>query len=172
MADATQLWTGSQALQFCRNVEDVGLLWLEEPCRYHDVRAHRALRQRTDVPIALGENLHMVAQFRDFVAADAVDIVQPDVTRLAGITEWLTVAGLASSYGLAVVPHHSEFGQVHQHCAFASDQVPWLEFPWGNDLFAEPVSQQADGTVAAPTRPGAGTRLRQDPFGDRPLADG
>jgi len=162
MADATQLWTEAQAVRFCRGVDDVGLLWLEEPCRYHDVAAHRSLRRRTGVPVALGENLHLVAQFREFIEAGAVDIVQPDVTRLAGISEWLTVASLAEAYGLAVVPHHSEFGQVHQHCAFACGSVSWLEFPWRNNLFADPVCQDGNGRIAQPTQPGAGTRLGRE----------
>lgn len=168
MADATQLWTEAQAVRFCRSAEDVGLLWLEEPCRYHDVAAHRSLRRRTGVPVALGENLHLVAQFRQFIEAGAVDIVQPDVTRLAGVTEWLTVASLAEAYGLAVVPHHSEFGQVHQHCAFACDSVSWLEFPWHNELFADPVRQDGHGRITQPTRPGAGTRLNPGLSTDRP----
>ncbi|MFL6161972.1 MAG: mandelate racemase/muconate lactonizing enzyme family protein [Jatrophihabitantaceae bacterium] len=162
MADATQLWSEAQAVRFCRGVEDVGLLWLEEPCRYYDVAAHRSLRRRTGVPLAVGENLHLVSQFREFAEAEAVDIVQPDVTRLAGITEWLTVAGLASAYGLAVASHHSEFGQVHQHCALACDSVSWLEFPWHNELFAEPVRQDGNGRIVQPTGPGAGTRLREE----------
>jgi L-alanine-DL-glutamate epimerase-like enolase superfamily enzyme len=164
MADATQLWTEAQAVRFCRGVADIGLLWLEEPCRYHDVAAHRSLRQRTGVPVALGENLHLATQFRDFITAGGVDIVQPDVTRLAGITEWLTVAALASAYGLDVVPHHSEFGQVHQHCAFACDSVSWLEFPWKNDLFVDPVRQDELGRIVQPTRPGAGTQLGPEGF--------
>jgi L-alanine-DL-glutamate epimerase-like enolase superfamily enzyme len=105
MVDANGRWLLPDAFDFCSRVADFHLIWLEEPIWYDDVEGHRQLASRCGVPIALGEQLYTVDHFKQFLAAGAVDFVQPDAVRLAGITEWLMVAHLAFAYRLPVVPH-------------------------------------------------------------------
>jgi L-alanine-DL-glutamate epimerase-like enolase superfamily enzyme len=81
------------------------LHWIEEPLLADDLRAHAQLRHMIDVPVALGENLHTVYQFREALRLGACDIVQPNVVRVGGITPFLGIAALAHAHGAQVAPH-------------------------------------------------------------------
>ncbi|MFO8064717.1 MAG: enolase C-terminal domain-like protein, partial [Spirochaetia bacterium] len=97
--------------------------------------------------------------FREFIAAGAVHWVQPDMTRLGGITEWLRVADLSLAFRLPVVAHVGDMGQVHVHLSYAHPASGSLEYiPWIKDCFEEPIHVR-DGYYDLPTHPGAGTTL-------------
>jgi L-alanine-DL-glutamate epimerase-like enolase superfamily enzyme len=103
--DANQRWDLPTARRAVRALEAFDLDWVEEPLRADDLDAHRRLREAVDVPIALGENLHTIYRFREFIQAGAVDVVQPNVCRVGGITPFLRIVELARCYGVAVAPH-------------------------------------------------------------------
>ncbi len=106
---------------------------------------------------ALGESLYHSDAFQNFMDADAVHYVQPDVTRLGGITEFLTVADGALARRLPVVPHAGELGQIHVHLAYNHPACPMMEFiPWIKDAFEEPIVVK-DGNFQKPVFPGAST---------------
>ncbi len=73
------------------------LLWFEEPLWYDDVKGHAALARATRIPVALGEQLYTADAFSEFFAQQAIHWVQPDVTRMGGITEVLQVCETAHS---------------------------------------------------------------------------
>lgn len=106
MFDLNQKWTMLNARPRISKLAEVNPLWVEEPLAWHDIRGHSELRQSTAVPIALGESLFCKEQFRDFLIAEAVDIVQADVAFVGGITEWLKIAHLAESFGKPIAPHY------------------------------------------------------------------
>lgn len=156
MTDANGKWNLPQAVQIGRRLREFDVVWLEEPIAFDDVGGHARLAQAIDTPIALGEQLYLAHQFRDFIHAGAVHYVQPDVVRLAGITEWWQVADLAHSYSLPVVPHVGDMCQVHQHLCFAHPGCALLEYiPWLRDWMRHPAQIQ-DGHFVAPEAPGAG----------------
>jgi L-alanine-DL-glutamate epimerase-like enolase superfamily enzyme len=105
MIDANQLWDLPGARRAIAALAPLGLHWVEEPLPADDLPAHVSLRAAVDVPIAVGENLYTVHQFRDFVAAGACDIVQPNVVRVGGITPFMRIAELAHAYDVPVMPH-------------------------------------------------------------------
>lgn len=105
MIDANQRWELEQAVEAAAALNPLGIAWLEEPLRADDLAGHVALRSRTGIPIALGENLHTEYRFRDFLDAGAVDIVQPNVVRVGGITPFLRIAELAYDRGASLYPH-------------------------------------------------------------------
>jgi L-alanine-DL-glutamate epimerase-like enolase superfamily enzyme len=114
--------------------------------------------------IALGENIYNAEAFDAFFDARAVDIVQVDVTRVGGITEWLRVAERAAGRSLWVVPHAGDMMQVHQHLvAGAGPHSPaMIEYlPWGLEVFAEPV-ELAGSHITLPDTPGASTAIAPD----------
>jgi L-alanine-DL-glutamate epimerase-like enolase superfamily enzyme len=112
-------------------------------------------------PVALGEQLYSIDAFKSFIAAGAVQYVQPDVTRLGGITEYIQVADLALAYRLPVAPHAGDMSQVHVHLAFWHPATNALEYiPWIKDHFQEPILVK-DGRYARPEAPGAGTTILQ-----------
>jgi len=156
MTDANGRWSLPQAIQTAGRLADFDIGWIEEPIAFDDVAGHRRLAESIRTPIALGEQLYLAAQFRDFIHAGAVHYVQPDIVRLAGVTEWWQVADLAHSYNLPVVPHVGDMCQVHQHLCFAHPACALLEYiPWLRGWMLHPAKIEA-GHFVAPEAPGAG----------------
>lgn len=116
MLDANQQWALPRALEMCEKLCGMSPYFVEEPTHPDDIRAHHTLAKAIQpIPIALGEHVPNRITFKNFMQAEAVQIVQVDCTRVAGISEFLTVSLLAREFGLRVVPHVGEMGQIHQH---------------------------------------------------------
>ena len=99
-----------------QNSQSSALLSIEEPTHPDDVMAHVTLaREIAPVKIATGEHIPNRVVFKNFIQSGAVHYVQADCTRLAGVSEFLTVSLLAKKFNLPVVPHVGDMGQVHQH---------------------------------------------------------
>jgi L-alanine-DL-glutamate epimerase-like enolase superfamily enzyme len=140
---------------------EVGMDWFEEPVHADDVQAHQRLGTAGTVDIAAGESLYSYQAFANFIAAGALRVIQVDVTRVGGVTEWMQVAQHAAAVGLRVVPHAGDMMQVHQHLAgtFLSETAPLLEFiPWTQDAFVH-RSVVRDGYAERPQAPGASTAI-------------
>ncbi|MBP1134932.1 L-alanine-DL-glutamate epimerase-like enolase superfamily enzyme [Arthrobacter sp. PvP023] len=105
MIDANQRWDLPATFRALEVLGEFGLEWLEEPLRADDLWAYRRLRQHSPVPIALGENLHNIYRFRDFIEAGAVDIIQPNIIRVGGITPFRRIVELARTHSIRVMPH-------------------------------------------------------------------
>lgn len=105
MLDANQAWTASEAITRVRLLEPSRPFWMEEPIISDDVFGHARLRQAVSTPVAIGENIHSRFEMATYVQLGAVDVVQADVVRISGITEWLKVAHLADCFNLKVAPH-------------------------------------------------------------------
>jgi L-alanine-DL-glutamate epimerase-like enolase superfamily enzyme len=158
--DGNGKWDLPTCLRFARAAESLDLFWFEEPLWYDDVEGHRRLAEAGTIPVALGEQLYSLDAFKAFVAAGAVHYVQPDVTRLGGITEFIEVAALARAHRLPIAPHAGEMSQVHVHLAYWHPSVSVLEYiPWIKDHFEEPAEVR-DGHFLRPAQPGAGTTPR------------
>ena len=155
--DGNGRWDLPTCKRFCRAAEALDLFWFEEPLWYDDVIGHRELATSTSIPIALGEQLYTADAFASFLDARAVHYVQPDVTRLGGITEYIEVADAAHVRRLPVVAHAGEMSQVHVHLAYWHPASAMLEYiPWIKDSFVEPIAV-TDGAFHLPQEPGAGT---------------
>jgi hypothetical protein len=85
--------------------EGLDLAWLEEPLPAEDVSGHQQLREHTSIPVAVGESMYHLSQFREYLELGACTIVQPDVARIGGITPWIKVAHLAEAFDVPVCPH-------------------------------------------------------------------
>jgi L-alanine-DL-glutamate epimerase-like enolase superfamily enzyme len=128
MADAYMSWDAGYAIRCIRAIEDAGirLRWLEEPVIPDDVRGLARIRAAVDTPISAGEHEATRHGFRELVESGAVDVLQPDVNRLGGITEARRVWALGETFGLDVIPH---LGFAHNaHLAIASLATPLLEY--------------------------------------------
>lgn len=160
--DGNGRWDLPTCRRFCALAAPLDVLWFEEPLWHDDVASHATLARATDIPMALGEQLYTLDAFAGFVAAGAVHYVQPDVTRLGGITEFLRVADLALAHRLPVAPHAGEMSQVHQHLSIAHPSCRILEYiPWIAEHFEEPA-RVVDGAFQPPRRPGAATTPREE----------
>lgn len=155
--DGNGKWDLATCLRFCHGAEPFDVFWFEEPLWYDDVKGHAQLAHATRIPVALGEQLYSADAFSEFFAQQAIHWVQPDVTRLGGITEVLQVCEAAHAFRLPVAPHAGDMSQVHVHLSYAHPACQVLEYiPWIKDCFTEPA-EVVDGFFRLPTQPGAGT---------------
>lgn len=140
--------------------EEIGVDWFEEPISGDDVAGHARLAERLEVPIALGESLFSREEFRSYFEHDSVDIVQPDVTRVGGITPWLKISALADLHHRPISPHLLPEIAVHLACGFAHvtavEYMPWL-FP----IFVESPAL-VKGRLVPFARPGLGLEIDAD----------
>lgn len=105
MVDANQSMTLAEARRRAALFAQLDIFWFEEPLPADDVTGHRRLAESTSVPVAVGESLYSVSQFREYLQQGAAGVVQVDVARVGGITPWLKVAHLAEAYNVKVAPH-------------------------------------------------------------------
>ena len=116
MFDANQQWSLPTAIGACRELASFHPLWIEEPTHPDDIGAHRKLAMEiAPLSLALGEHVPNRVVFKNFLEAGCVGFLQPDCTRLGGVSEFLTVSLLARRYDVPVVPHVGDMGQIHQH---------------------------------------------------------
>ncbi|MBA3592241.1 MAG: mandelate racemase/muconate lactonizing enzyme family protein [Pseudomonadota bacterium] len=155
--DGNGKWDLPTCQRFCRAAQDADVFWFEEPLWHDDVKGHAQLARSTSIPVALGEQLYTVDAFAEFFAQQAIHWVQPDATRLAGLTEVLRVCETAHAFRLPVAPHAGDMSQVHVHLSYAHPACEVLEFiPWIKDCFTDPA-EVVDGYFRRPELPGAGT---------------
>ncbi len=169
LVDANEAWDLTSALRFIEATKPCRIFWLEEPLMPDDIDGYVRLTAQSVVPIAAGENEYTKYGFKDLIARNAVHVVQPDVTRVGGISEWMKVAALARTWNMPCVTHAVQ--EVHISVVTAISNSPIMEYfthehylqTFLSDLFVEPacVHQVVDGFVEAPQAPGLG--LRVDP---------
>lgn len=166
MLDVNQQWSLPTALEMCRELSAMRPFFVEEPTHPDDIQAHRQLAAAiSPIRIALGEHVPNRVMFKNFLQAGAVHIVQPDCTRVAGISEFLTVSLLAKKFGLPVVPHVGDMGQIHQHLVFFNHvgighEALFLEcIPHLRDHFVQPATV-ANGVYMPPQEPGCSSDLK------------
>lgn len=141
LLDANQVWDLPEAIRRARAFEKFDIYWLEEPLMPEDIHGHAALKKKTVIPIAAGESLYDIGDFQHYLDADAVDILQPDVARVGGLTPWLKIAALASAHGKQVAPHFLAELSVHALCAIDNGLV--LEHVRGGSMFDLGLSKEA-----------------------------
>ena len=163
MVDTNCPWTPEQARQMTLKLRPYDLYWLEEPIfPPEDFPAIARLREGTGVATASGENLCTAVQFRDMLAAHAVDYAQPSVTKVGGITEFLKVSTLAEAAGVTLMPHSPYFGPgflATLHLTAARGQPGALVERYHMDLEASlygDLIDPVDGAFAVPQGPGLG----------------
>ena len=165
MFDANQHWNLPDASRMCRELAKFEPLWIEEPTHPDDVYAHAALsRAIAPVEIAAGEHIPNRVLFKNFFHYGGVHFVQADCTRLGGVSEFLTVSLMAKKFGLPVVPHVGDMGQIHQHLVLFNHialghEIVFLEhIPHLKEHFVVPADVSG-GFYKSPQEPGASTDL-------------
>ena len=167
MFDANQQWTLPAAREMCAKLATLKPLWIEEPTHPDDMLAHAALaRELAPVKVACGEHIPNRVVFKNFMASQAVHYVQPDCTRLGGVSEFLTVSLLAKNFALPIVPHVGDMGQMHQHLALflhiaLGNELLFLEhIPHLRSHFVFPAVLEG-GRYRTPQEPGSSTDVKQ-----------
>jgi galactonate dehydratase len=171
------------ALQICREVESLNLMFVEEPCPPENVKAMKRISDRTTVPIATGERLITPYGCRELIEGKVVDILQVDVNHVGGISALWKVAAMAESSGIVMAPHACEgpvgaVASTHVDAAMPNFLVqeicsgvePDAKDALWQELLGYPAMRMVDGYYPLPTKPGLGIEvderaLARHPFG-------
>ena len=113
MADANMKWSVDGAIRAARAFQPYDLTWLEEPTIPDDPPATPASPREGGLPIAAGENLRTLWEFKHTIAAEAVAYPEPDVTNCGGVTPFMKIAHLAEAFNLPVTSHGAHDVTVH-----------------------------------------------------------
>ena len=172
MVDVAYCWSNwKEALRVCRSLETSDIYFLETPLQSDDLDGLARLAAATDIPIAAGEWLQTRFEFQELMDRGKVDVVQPDVGRVGGITEALRVTQMAVDRGLIVVPHCWKTGigiAATAHLAAACPNCRFIEFLPADvapsllrrELVKDELRIEA-GKIDLPQRPGLGVELNQ-----------
>jgi L-alanine-DL-glutamate epimerase-like enolase superfamily enzyme len=154
MTDANQGFSLNEAIRRARAYEELGVAWFEEPIHADDVHAHQQLAASTSVPIAVGESLYSISQFKDYLQSGACSIVQVDVGRIGGITPWLKVAHMAEAFHVPVCPHF--LMELHLGLCCAVPNSRYLEYIPQLDMVTSTGIRVDEGMAIASLEPGNG----------------
>jgi L-alanine-DL-glutamate epimerase-like enolase superfamily enzyme len=158
MVDANMRWTVDEAIRAARALAAHDVFWLEEPTIPDDLPGHVRIVRDGALPVAVGENLRTVHDFKRFVDAGAVSFPEPDVALIGGVTAWLKVAHVAEAHNLPVTSHGVH--DLHVHLLAAVPNASFLEVHgFGLERFIAQPLEIKDGEATAPDRPGHGVEL-------------
>jgi L-fuconate dehydratase len=172
MVDANQVWEVGQAIEWMHALSRFDPWWIEEPVCPDDILGHgKVARAVRPIRVATGEHGHSRVMFKQLLASDAVDVVQPDACRLGGLNEVLAVLLLAAKFGKPVCPHAGGVGlcEYAQHISMIDYVV--VSGRWEQAMceytqhlhehFVDPIEMQR-GRYRAPLRPGFSAQMRAE----------
>ena len=157
------------ALRTADMLNDYDVVWFEEALPPDDLEGYKMLREHARVMISAGEVLTRRQSFRPFLEQGALDIVQPDCTKVGGLTEAHRIAWMACRYNVLTVPHgwNTAVGVAADlHLVAALPVGKWVEFHQPSavidEIMVTPYRIDGDGLLAVPTGPGLGIELDWD----------
>jgi L-alanine-DL-glutamate epimerase-like enolase superfamily enzyme len=167
MVDVNGHFDTEEAIAFGRAIADCGIFWYEEPVRpmrNHDAIARVAAAQ--PLPLAAGENEYSLDDFHRLLSRNIVRWLQPEITKIGGLTPARKVAALAELHNVALAPHNFRNGPALYssiHWGFSSPATRWLELPWLPDGVDFPcgavLPAVEDGMIGLPDGTGFGLRV-------------
>lgn len=165
MVDANMRWTVETAIRAARKLQEYDVYWLEEPTIPDDYQGMARIAQEGGLPIASGENLHTIYEFRHIIETGKIAFPEPDVSNIGGITNWMRVAKLAYAHNLPVTSHGVH--ELHLHLLAAIPNASFLEVHgFGLERFMKNPPKLEDGIMAAPNAPGHGVQFDWDRLQD------
>lgn len=179
MLDANEAWDSNAAIRAADRWERFEIAWLEEPVAADDVPGAARLAAATHIPIALGENEYTRDGFRELIERGAASVLQADVTRVGGVTEWLRIAHMAAGWGIKMAPHAIQ--EIHPQLVGAVSNGSWVEFfspehylqQFLSRLFVKPAEarEPEKGELRVPLKPGLGLEVDPELVGTHAACD-
>jgi D-galactarolactone cycloisomerase len=172
--DTEGTWDLKKAYQVAKELEQLGVFWLEEPLPHHDFRGLAKLREMTGIRVAGGEMNRRLHDFVEMNRLGSLDVYQPDVALSGGITYTKKIADLVQADGAWFSPHTWTNGigvLANLHLAAAVSHCPYLEFPydppsWSADrrdfVIANKLQVDSDGYLNLSDAPGLGIELDEE----------
>ncbi|HEV2675138.1 MAG TPA: mandelate racemase/muconate lactonizing enzyme family protein [Aliidongia sp.] len=171
LVDANSGFSPGRAIEVGRMLQDHGVSHYEEPCPYWEIEQTRQVADALDIDVTGGEQDCQFQIWRQIVGTRAVDIIQPDVCYMGGITRTLQVAEMGAEAGLPCTPHSANLSMVTLFTMHLLGAIPnagkYLEFsiegpdyyPWQDGLFRNWPYTVEDGMVTIPSEPGWGIEI-------------
>ncbi|MBV9591430.1 MAG: mandelate racemase/muconate lactonizing enzyme family protein [Hyphomicrobiales bacterium] len=173
LVDGNSGYSPAKAIEVGKLLEANGICQFEEPCPYWELDWTRQVRDALDLDVTGGEQDCDLATWRRMIEMRAVDVAQPDICYLGGLTRTLKIAEMAAAAGLPVTPHSANLSLItvftlHMMGALAN-AGPYLEFsieghdyyPWQENLYS-PALRIEDGELRIPDEPGWGITVNPD----------
>jgi len=174
LIDANSCYSPSRAIEVGRILEDNGFCHFEEPCPYWELEQTKTVTDALDIDVTGGEQDCDIPTWKRMIDMRAVDIVQPDILYLGGISRTMRIVELAKSAGLPVTPHCANLSLVTLFTMHLLKAIPnagkYLEFsiegadyyPWQQDLFKNSLFDIEDGCVSVKSDPGWGFEINDE----------
>lgn len=161
LVDANQAYDPLSAERMARELADRGVAWFEEPLVADSVSDYARLAARSPIPIACGENEYSRFGFRDLIEQRAVHILQPDVHRVGGITEFMRIVALSDTFNLPLSPHTSM--ELQSQLVVTANNASMMEYyDWFEPGFFTEEFDVSGGRIVPSQRPGVGARIADE----------
>lgn len=173
LVDVNGAYSVHHAMEIGKALEQLGVFHFEEPRPHYDLEGLAAIADALTIPIAAGEMIYTYYEYRDLIIRGKVDIIQPDIVKAPGFTEFERIAALCKAFGKPITVHNTQptiSTVAHLHfCAAHPDVVPYSQ-----EYNIEPISirdevsvlkeplEVVDGYLDVPTGPGLGMELDED----------
>lgn len=162
--DVNNGWSLHTAISMAHKLEQYDIYWLEEPILADEINNLAKLAGETSIPIALGENHFAKWEFKELMERGAVEIVQADIGKCGGVTEFIKIAAMADAYGLPVCPHHTEYIDAPLVAAIPNGLFHEYIQEWFlpmRQIFIDPIHPD-HGEVSPLDKPGFGIELNEE----------
>ena len=177
MVDANQSYNATTAIRIGREMDNLEVFWFEEPVGAKDGEGYLQVKNALPMAIAGGENLRTRFECKEYIGRRAVDIIQPDVVIVGGVTELHRVAQMANAFGILCNPHvwgspvmiaaSLHVASTIPPCPPARNPLPYQQEPVMEfDRTPSPIREgiatpfeQSGGFLAVPTAPGLGVEI-------------
>lgn len=161
MVDANYGLSVDQAIAAARAFAPYDLTWFEEPIDPDDFEGYARIAAETGMPLAMGENLHTMAEFARALEVAGLSYVQPDAGNCGGITGFLRVADMARRHGVPVCTHGMQ--ELSVSLVAAQPNAGWVEsHAFDIETYTDAPVRLIDGLAVAPEGPGTGVRFDPD----------
>lgn len=174
LVDANSCYGPDQAIEVGHMLQDHGISHFEEPCPYWEFAQTKAVTDALDLDVTGGEQDCMLANWRGMIDGRVVDVLQPDICYLGGLSRTLRVARMAEAAGMPITPHAANLSMVTLFTMHLLRAIPnagkYLEFsiegldyyPWQDGIFTSDPYQITGGQALVTDAPGWGVEISPD----------